>query len=70
MTEMAVEHVTCTYILELVVLCDVFECSKAVSHGHRRHASMDGYGDNVASHVREPLQTSVHVLPKEASHRL
>jgi hypothetical protein len=31
---------------------------------------VDGYGDDVAPHVGQPLQTRVHVLSKEASHRL
>ena len=67
---MEIEHTCITYILELIVLCDVFEGSKAVPHSHSRHASMDGNGDDVAPHMGQPLKTSVHVLSKEASHRL
>ena len=62
-------HVTHSFVL-VAMFGKVFESCKAMSDCYCRHSCMDGYGDNVAPHMRQPLQTRVHVLSKEASHRL
>lgn len=60
-----------THSLVLVAMFgEVLESCKAMSDCHCGHSCMDGYRDNVAPHVGQPLQTSVHVFSKEASHRL
>ena len=51
-------------------LPEILEGSKAVPDGHGRHPSMDRYGNDVGSHVGEPLETCLNVLAKKGPHRL
>ena len=39
-------------------------------YSHRRHPSVDRYGNDTPPHVGEPLQTRVDILAEESSNRL